>query len=87
MSATHTWDAVVVGAGPAGSMAALGLARAGAAVLLVDRATFPRPKVCGCCLNGAALAALRSACVPGTRRPRCRSHRESACRESVSTRR
>jgi geranylgeranyl reductase family protein len=41
------WDAVVVGAGPAGSVAALVLARAGARVALVDRATFPRDKACG----------------------------------------
>ncbi len=55
-----TWDAVVIGAGPAGSVAARELARRGASVLLVDRAAFPRTKVCGCCLNGAALAALNS---------------------------
>jgi flavin-dependent dehydrogenase len=48
----------VIGAGPAGSVAARELARRGAKVLLVDRATFPRPKVCGCCLNAAALATL-----------------------------
>jgi flavin-dependent dehydrogenase len=58
MNALRTWDTVVVGAGPAGSLAAFGLARAGAAVLLVDRATFPRPKVCGCCLSARALDAL-----------------------------
>lgn len=52
------WDAVVVGAGPAGATAARELARRGRAVLLVDRASFPRPKVCGCCLNGSALATL-----------------------------
>src|SRR5712691_7561663 len=40
------WDAVVVGAGPAGSATALRLARAGAQVLLLDRAHFPRPKPC-----------------------------------------
>jgi flavin-dependent dehydrogenase len=34
-------------------------------VLLVDRATFPRPKVCGCCLSGAALAALEVAGLGG----------------------
>jgi flavin-dependent dehydrogenase len=53
-----TWDAVVIGAGPAGSVAARELARRGLTVRLVDKATFPRPKVCGCCLNRAALAAL-----------------------------
>jgi len=60
-AARRTWDAVVVGAGPAGSMAAYELARRGLTVLLVDRATFPRWKVCGCCLNGHALATLHSA--------------------------
>ena len=54
------YDAVVIGAGPAGAVAARELARGGTSVLLVDKATFPRPKVCGCCLNGAALAALES---------------------------
>jgi flavin-dependent dehydrogenase len=60
-AARRPWDALVVGAGPAGSMAALGLSRRGLAVLLVDRAEFPRWKVCGCCLNGAALSALAAA--------------------------
>jgi len=41
------FDAVVVGAGPAGSIAALVLARAGARVALVDKASFPRDKACG----------------------------------------
>lgn len=41
------WDAVVVGAGPSGSIAALVLARAGARVALVDKAAFPRDKACG----------------------------------------
>lgn len=42
-----TFDAIVVGAGPAGSTAARELAAAGARVLLVDRARFPRYKACG----------------------------------------
>jgi geranylgeranyl reductase family protein len=41
------FDAMVVGAGPAGSMAAYRLAREGARVLLLDRARFPRDKPCG----------------------------------------
>jgi flavin-dependent dehydrogenase len=57
----RTWDVVVVGAGPAGAMAARELARRGCAVLLVDRAAFPRWKVCGCCLNGHALDTLQAA--------------------------
>ena len=51
-------DAIVVGAGPAGSMAALVLARAGAKVHLIDRASFPRDKLCGDTLNPGSLAIL-----------------------------
>lgn len=53
-----TWDIVIVGAGPAGALAARETARRGLRVLLVDRAAFPRSKVCGCCLGGRALALL-----------------------------
>jgi len=41
------WDAAVVGAGPAGSMTAYALSRTGKSVLLLDRQSFPRWKVCG----------------------------------------
>lgn len=51
-------DVLIVGAGPAGSIAALVLARAGARVRLVDYATFPRPKLCGDTMNPGALAIL-----------------------------
>jgi flavin-dependent dehydrogenase len=51
-------DVLVVGAGPAGSVAATVLARAGARVRLVDRATFPREKLCGDTLNPGTLALL-----------------------------
>jgi menaquinone-9 beta-reductase len=64
-AAQTLWDAVVVGAGPAGSLAARELARRGRSVLLVDRAAFPRRKVCGCCLNGSALATLRQVGLGG----------------------
>src|SRR4051812_11310792 len=51
-------DVLVVGAGPAGSVAATVLARAGARVQVVDRARFPREKLCGDTLNPGTLAAL-----------------------------
>ncbi|QDV67624.1 6-hydroxy-3-succinoylpyridine 3-monooxygenase HspB [Rosistilla carotiformis] len=54
------WDVVVVGAGVAGATAAIGIARGGARVLLVDRKTFPRDKVCGACLNQDAVAGLKA---------------------------
>ena len=50
------FDAIVVGAGPAGSTTAYRLARAGASVLLVDKARFPRDKPCG---GGLTLRAAR----------------------------
>lgn len=55
--ATHV-DVLVVGAGPAGSAAATDLARAGREVAVVDRARFPRDKVCGDGLTSAALHRL-----------------------------
>jgi geranylgeranyl reductase family protein len=50
------WDAIVVGAGPAGSTAAYRLAATGASVALLDRASFPRDKPCG---GGVTLRAAR----------------------------
>jgi menaquinone-9 beta-reductase len=41
-----TYDAVIVGAGPAGATTAFILSRAGRRVLLLDKRTFPRPKLC-----------------------------------------
>jgi flavin-dependent dehydrogenase len=51
-------DVVVAGAGPAGAIAALVLARAGARVRLVDRARFPRHKLCGDTVNPGAMRLL-----------------------------
>src|ERR1700758_3768257 len=45
------WDVTVIGGGPAGSTAAAFTAKAGLKTLLIDRAVFPREKVCGDCLN------------------------------------
>jgi menaquinone-9 beta-reductase len=53
------FDVIVCGAGPAGSVAATVLARGGARVLLLDRARFPRDKLCGDTLNPGTLACLR----------------------------
>ena len=52
------YDAIVVGAGPAGSTCAYRLASAGASVLLLDRACFPRDKPCGGGVTGRAARLL-----------------------------
>ena len=52
-------DVLIVGGGPAGSVAATVLARAGARVRIVDRSTFPRDKLCGDTVNPGTLAILR----------------------------
>ncbi|MGH9113463.1 MAG: NAD(P)/FAD-dependent oxidoreductase, partial [Acidimicrobiales bacterium] len=49
-------DVAVIGGGPAGTAAAITLARAGREVALVDRARFPRDKICG---DGLTTGALR----------------------------
>ena len=58
--AVRTADVAVVGGGPAGSAAAITLARAGRSVLLVDKATFPRDKCCGDGLTTGALRRLEA---------------------------
>ena len=62
-------DAIVVGAGPAGSTAAYRLASAGARVLLLDRARFPRDKPCGGGLTGRAVRLLPEPVDSGCRGP------------------
>ncbi len=54
-----SFDALIVGAGLAGSAAAIQLARAGWAVALIERQQFPRRKVCGECLAGSNLPWLQ----------------------------
>ena len=64
-------DAVVVGGGPGGSTVAWRLARAGARVLLLDAATFPRVKLCAGWVTRAVLADLEldAASYPHTIQP------------------
>ncbi|MEO6959201.1 MAG: NAD(P)/FAD-dependent oxidoreductase [Burkholderiaceae bacterium] len=55
------YDAIIIGAGPAGSATAILLARNGWRVALIERVEFPRRKVCGECIaasNMPLLAAL-----------------------------
>ncbi|HET6566494.1 MAG TPA: FAD-dependent monooxygenase, partial [Rhodothermales bacterium] len=53
------FDVLIVGAGPGGSTAAACASAAGLRVLLIDRATFPRDKVCGDAISGKSVDVLR----------------------------
>jgi menaquinone-9 beta-reductase len=59
MSETIHTRIVIIGAGPGGAAAALFLAKAGIECLLVDRATFPRDKICGDALSGKVVEVFR----------------------------
>jgi geranylgeranyl reductase family protein len=66
------YDVLVIGAGPGGSASAILLARAGARVALVERATFPRPKACAEYLSpeaGRVLARLGALSAVEAERP------------------
>ena len=49
---------LIIGGGPAGAACAIQLAARGIAVEIVERAAFPRTKVCGCCLGGSGIQTL-----------------------------
>ncbi|HEY6277332.1 MAG TPA: geranylgeranyl reductase family protein [Streptosporangiaceae bacterium] len=57
-------DVIVVGAGPGGSSAAYHLARAGLDVLVLEKSTFPREKVCGDGLTPRAVKQLAGMGIP-----------------------
>ncbi|NJK82795.1 MAG: geranylgeranyl reductase family protein, partial [Saprospiraceae bacterium] len=59
MNSTQYFDIVIVGAGPAGSTCALSLANSGLRVAMVDKATFPRDKICGDAIPGLAVKTLQ----------------------------
>jgi geranylgeranyl reductase family protein len=64
---SELWDAIVVGAGPAGCAAAYDLAQAGLAVLLLDKSDFPRHKACAGGLTAKAVNTLRFSIEPVVR--------------------
>ena len=53
------YDALIVGAGPGGATAAAVLARAGLRPLLLDKATFPRDKICGDAISGKSVDVMK----------------------------
>jgi geranylgeranyl reductase family protein len=55
----RTFDVIILGAGPAGSACAMALEGKGLKVALIDKATFPRDKVCGDAIPGQSFKALR----------------------------
>ena len=58
-STEKTYGAIVAGAGPAGCSCALFLAAKGHSVLLLDKSSFPREKVCGDAFSGKSIGVMR----------------------------
>ena len=56
------FDVIIVGGGPAGATCALQLRNSGLRVLLIDKATFPRDKICGDAVVGRSIKTLRKCC-------------------------
>lgn len=55
----HTYDIIIVGSGPAGVGCALSLKGSGLKVLVIDKSTFPRDKVCGDAIPNTVPKALK----------------------------
>src|ERR1700761_5250273 len=79
------WDAMVVGAGPAGCAAAYDLAAAGLSVLLLDHKDFPRAKACAGGLTSKAVQALRYSIDPVVRKVIGRIRLEGSSSSSADT--
>ena len=58
MAATINTNVLIIGAGPAGTSTALFLAKQGIASTIIDKATFPRDKICGDALSGKVVEVL-----------------------------
>lgn len=65
----QTTDVAVIGAGPAGAIAAQRLADAGARVMLLEQATFPRDKICGDAVTRLGLEMLARTGLAAWSRP------------------
>lgn len=65
------FDAIIIGAGPAGSSTAALLAKAGWTVALIEKKCFPRRKVCGEFISGATLPLLQRLGIWNDYRDRC----------------
>src|ERR1700756_5858188 len=78
----NVWDAIVIGAGPAGCACAYDLASAGREVLLLDKSEFPRVKACAGGLTMKTVRALRYSIEPVVRQSIDRmvlEERDSSC--------
>lgn len=60
MERKSSYDIIIIGAGPAGTTCALALKNSGLRVLLLDKAEFPRNKVCGDAIPGRAVSVFES---------------------------
>jgi geranylgeranyl reductase family protein len=58
---TITTTAVIIGAGPAGCSTSTYLSKAGIAHVIIDKAVFPRDKVCGDAVSGTSVYVIRNA--------------------------